>query len=435
MALMRRKKVDLSGVGNVVLDEADEMLDMGFSESINAIFEALPAERHTLLFSATMPKGIAAIAKQYMYEPKEIVIGRKNEGNQNIRDIYYMVRAQDKYVALKRIVDYYPNIYGIVFCRTRKETQEIADKLIRDGYNADALHGELSQSQRDYVMQKFRIRHLQLLVATDVAARGLDVDDLTHVINYGLPDDVESYTHRRGRTGRAGKTGISICICHVREKRKIRDIESVINKKFEAGKVPTGKEVCTKQLFNFMDEIERVKVDEEEIADLMPQIFRKLDWLDKEDIIKRIVSLEFNRMIEYYKNNGDIKVLSDEPKSKKVKTEVPAKKAKAKKETDSNNGYTHLRINLGGIDGLGQDSLIKLVYQQVGGGIRMRRIEVKKLYSTFDVQNAEVERIINSFRVLQVGNRKVSVEAVPSGQKRKGRRFEHSKGKGRKKKY
>ena len=430
--LMRRKKVDLSGVSNVVLDEADEMLDMGFTDSINAIFDALPAERHTLLFSATMPKGIASIAKQYMHAPKEIVIGRKNEGNQNIRDIYYMVRAQDKYLALKRIVDYYPNIYGIVFCRTRKETQEIADKLIRDGYNADALHGELSQSQRDYVMQKFRIRHLQLLVATDVAARGLDVDDLTHVINYGLPDDVESYTHRRGRTGRAGKTGISICICHVREKRKIRDIESVINKRFEAGKVPTGKEVCTKQLFNFMDEIERVKVDEEEIANLMPQIFRKLDWLDKEDIIKRIVSLEFNRMIEYYKNNGDIQALDDEPKTRKAKNETPKK---AKKETENNNGYTHLRLNLGGIDGLGPDSLIKLVYQQVGGGIRMRHIEVKKLYSTFDVLNAEAERVISGFRVLHVGNRKVSVEAITGNPKRKSRRAEYPKGKGRKKKY
>ena len=433
--LMNRKTVNLSAIRNVILDEADEMLNMGFSESIDAILAEVPTTRNMLLFSATMPQGIASITQKYMNHPKEIVIGRKNEGNKNIRDIYYMVRAQDKYLALKRIADFYPNIYGIIFCRTRKETQEIADKLIQDGYNADSLHGELSQAQRDYVMQKFRIKNLQLLVATDVAARGLDVDDLTHVINYGLPDEVESYTHRCGRTGRAGKTGISISICHVKEKRKIKEIEKVINKQFEKGEMPTGKEICAKQLFNLVDQIEKVKVNEEEIAELMPQIYRKLEWLDKEDIIKRMVSLEFNRMIEYYKNNGDIKVLSDEPKSKKVKTEVPAKKAKAKKETDSNNGYTHLRINLGGIDGLGQDSLIKLVYQQVGGGIRMRRIEVKKLYSTFDVQNAEVERIINSFRVLQVGNRKVSVEAVPSGQKRKGRRFEHSKGRGRKKKY
>ena len=253
-----------------------------------------------------MPKEIASITKKYMKDPKEIVIGRKNEGNKNIRDIYYMVRAQDKYLALKRLADYYPNIYGIIFCRTRKETQEIADKLIQDGYNADSLHGELSQAQRDYVMQKFRIKNIQLLVATDVAARGLDVDDLTHVINYGLPDEVESYTHRRGRTGRAGKTGIAISICHVREKGKIREIERIINKKFDRGEMPTGEQICEKQLFNLVDQIEKVKVNEEEIASLMPSIYRKLEWLDKEDIIKRVVSLEFNRMIDYYKDNDDI---------------------------------------------------------------------------------------------------------------------------------
>ena len=246
-----------------------------------------------------------------MKDPKEIVIGRKNEGNKNIRDIYYMVRAQDKYLALKRLADYYPNIYGIIFCRTRKETQEIADKLIQDGYNADSLHGELSQAQRDYVMQKFRIKNIQLLVATDVAARGLDVDDLTHVINYGLPDEVESYTHRRGRTGRAGKTGIAISICHVREKGKIREIERIINKKFDKGEMPTGEQICEKQLFNLVDQIEKVKVNEEEIASLMPSIYRKLEWLDKEDIIKRVVSLEFNRMIDYYKDNDDIEVVDE----------------------------------------------------------------------------------------------------------------------------
>ena len=236
--LMNRKTVDLSHIRNVIMDEADEMLNMGFTDSINAILAEVPVSRNMLLFSATMPQGIAAITKQYMNHPKEIVIGNKNEGNKNIRDIYFMVRAQDKYLALKRIADFYPNIYAIIFCRTRKETQEIADKLIQDGYNADSLHGELSQAQRDYVMQKFRIKNLQLLVATDVAARGLDVDDLTHVINYGLPDDIESYTHRRGRTGRAGKTGISISICHVREKGKIKEIERVINKKFEKGEMP-----------------------------------------------------------------------------------------------------------------------------------------------------------------------------------------------------
>lgn len=216
-----------------------------------------------------------------MHNPKEIVIGNKNEGNKNIRHVAYIVHARDKYLALKRIADYYPNIYGIIFCRTRKETQEIADKLIQDGYNADSLHGELSQAQRDYVMQKFRVKNIQLLVATDVAARGLDVDDLTHVINYGLPDEVESYTHRSGRTGRAGKTGISIAICHIKEKGRIRDIERIINKKFDKGEMPSGQAICEKQLLNLVDQIEKVKVNEEEISPLMPAIYRKLNGWKK----------------------------------------------------------------------------------------------------------------------------------------------------------
>ncbi|GHT32818.1 hypothetical protein AGMMS49574_17210 [Bacteroidia bacterium] len=310
--LMNRRTVDLSLVRNVILDEADEMLNMGFSDSINAILAEVPPSRNMLLFSATMPQGIASITRKYMKQPKEIVIGRKNEGNNNIRHIYYMVRAQDKYLALKRIADFYPNIYGIIFCRTRRETQEVAEKLIHDGYNADSLHGELSQAQRDSVMQKFRIKNIQLLVATDVAARGLDVDDLTHVINYGLPDDVESYTHRSGRTGRAGKTGISISLCHVKEKGKIREIERTLNKKFEKAEIPDGKAICEKQIFNLIDKVEKVKVDEDEIAALMPPIFRKLEWLDKEDIIKRMVSLEFNRMIDYYKEAGKIQTVNEE---------------------------------------------------------------------------------------------------------------------------
>ncbi|GHV53120.1 hypothetical protein FACS1894181_16750 [Bacteroidia bacterium] len=316
--LMKRKTVNLSLVKNVILDEADEMLNMGFSDDINEILGAVPETRNMLLFSATMPQGIAAITKKYMRSPKEIIIGRKNEGNNNIRHIYYMVRAQDKYLALKRIADYYPNIYGIIFCRTRKETQEIADKLMHDGYNADSLHGDLSQAQRDLVMHKFRIRNLQLLVATDVAARGLDVDDLTHVINYSFPDEVESYTHRSGRTGRAGKTGISISLCHVREKNKIRDIEQTLAKKLEKADIPEGKAICEKQIFSLVDKIEKVKVDEEEIVQLMPSIFRKLEWLDKEDIIKRMVSLEFNRMINYYKDAGQIHTITeDEPRKRK----------------------------------------------------------------------------------------------------------------------
>ncbi|MDD2256201.1 MAG: DEAD/DEAH box helicase, partial [Bacteroidales bacterium] len=263
--LMNRRCVDLSKVANVVMDEADEMLNMGFTESIDAILAAVPSERNTLLFSATMPSEIARITKKYMKKAKEITIGNKNESTANVKHEYYMVNAKDKYLTLKRIADFYPNIYGIVFCRTKIETQDIADKLIKDGYNADSLHGDLSQQQRDYVMNKFRVRNLQLLVATDVAARGLDVSDLTHVINFSLPDDPESYTHRSGRTGRAGKTGISISIAHVKEKGKIKQIERTINKTFEVAKIPTGKAICEKQVFHFVDRIEKVKVDESEI--------------------------------------------------------------------------------------------------------------------------------------------------------------------------
>ena len=275
--LIERKTVSLTTIQNVVMDEADEMLNMGFTDSINAILADVPQERNTLLFSATMSPEIARISKKYLRDAKEITIGRKNESTSNVKHVVFTVHAKDKYAALKRIVDYYPQIYGIIFCRTRKETQEIADKLMQEGYNADSLHGELSQAQRDTVMQKFRIRNLQLLVATDVAARGLDVDDLTHVINYGLPDDTESYTHRSGRTGRAGKTGTSIAIINLREKGKMREIERIIGKKFIQGEMPTGKQICEKQLLKVIDELEKVKVNEDEICDFMPDIYRKLD--------------------------------------------------------------------------------------------------------------------------------------------------------------
>ena len=297
--LMERKVAHLETIRDVVMDEADEMLNMGFTDSINAILENVPQDRNTLMFSATMSPEISRIAKSYLHDPKEITIGTKNEGSKNVNHVAYIVHAKDKYLALKRIVDFYPQIYGIIFCRTRKETQEIADKLIQDGYNADSLHGELSQAQRDLVMQKFRQRHLQLLVATDVAARGLDVNDLTHVINYGLPDDTESYTHRSGRTGRAGKTGISIAIINLREKGRMRDIEHIIKKKFEVSVLPSGKEICEQQLIKVIDDIEKVKVDEEEIATFLPGIYRKLDWLDKEDLIKRVVSVQsFSRLLQ-----------------------------------------------------------------------------------------------------------------------------------------
>ncbi|MDR3252794.1 MAG: DEAD/DEAH box helicase, partial [Tannerella sp.] len=329
--LMNRRVADLSTVRNVILDEADEMLSMGFEESIIAILAAVPQERNMLLFSATMPREIEKITTKYMRTPVKVVIGRKNQGNENIRHIYVTVHAKDKYLALKRIADYYPNIYGIIFCRTRRETQEIADSLIHDGYNADALHGELTQQARDFVMQKFRHRNLQLLVATDVAARGLDVDDLTHVIHYGLPDEAEAYTHRSGRTARAGKTGISLSICHTKEKGRLRKIMETISGKFEQGQVPDNKTICEKQLFNFVDKIEKVEVNEAEIAEIMPSIYRKLEWLEKEDVIKRIISLEFNRLIDYYRNAPSIEPV-DESRPYREKSREDKKVGKSREK-------------------------------------------------------------------------------------------------------
>ena len=415
--LMNRKTVDLSLVKNVIMDEADEMLNMGFSDSIDAILAEVPVNRNMLLFSATMPQGIASITRKYMKNPREIVIGNKNEGNKNIRDIYYMVQARDKYLALKRIADFYPNIYGIVFCRTRKETQEIADKLIQDGYSADSLHGELSQAQRDYVMQKFRVKNIQLLVATDVAARGLDVDDLTHVINYGLPDEVESYTHRRGRTGRAGKTGISIAICHVKEKGKIREIERIINKKFDKGEMPTGHAICEKQLFNLVDQIEKVKVNEEEIATLMPQIFRKLEWLDKEDIIKRVVSMEFNRMIDYYKDADEIQLVEEYGKRERGERGD-------RRESNSEAGYTRFFLNFGKTDGLYASQLIELVNKCVKGRVNIGRIDLRDNFSFFEVEESESKRVMESMNGFEVDGRRISVEPA------QGRGEGDSKGRG-----
>ncbi|MBO4955177.1 MAG: DEAD/DEAH box helicase, partial [Muribaculaceae bacterium] len=311
--LIKRGVVKLDDVHTVVLDEADEMLNMGFLDSIDDILAHVPQERKMLMFSATMPDEIARIAKKYMTDPVEFVVGNRNEGADNVRHIYYMVNARDKYLALKRIADDNPNIYGIIFCRTRRDTQEIADKLIADGYNADALHGDLSQQQRDIVMRKFRDRVITLLVATDVAARGLDVDDLTHVINYGLPDDTAVYTHRSGRTGRAGKNGTSIAIIHSREKGKLREIEKKIGKTFERRDVPTPQHIIEKQLYNLADRIERVKVDDAEIDKYLPGVSRKLGWLSTDDLLKRILSLEFNRLLDYYRDAPQIDFIDEKP--------------------------------------------------------------------------------------------------------------------------
>lgn len=411
--LMNRGTVQLNNVKYVALDEADEMLNMGFTESLNAILAEVPKERQTLLFSATMPAEISKISKNYMNNPKEITVGSKNEGSKNVKHVYYTVHAKDKYQALKRIADFYPNIYGIIFCRTRKETQEIADMLIQDGYNADSLHGELSQAQRDYVMQKFRVKNIQLLVATDVAARGLDVDNLTHVINYGFPDDIETYTHRSGRTGRAGKSGTSIAIIHIKERHKLRDIERIIQKKFELAHMPTGYQICEKQLMNLVDKIEKVEVDEAEIAGYLPAVFKKLDWLSKEDLVKRMVSLEFNRLINYYRNAGDIDVPDERSgREDRRKGERTERGERSNGDRQAEAGFTRLFISVGKNDGLYPNQLIDLINSNVGGRVQIGKIDLMKAFSFFEVESGEARNVIKGLSQTDWYGRKINVEVA-----------------------
>ena len=398
--LKNRGYARLEQVTNIVLDEADEMLNMGFSDSINEIFEALPDYHSTLMFSATMSREVERVAKKYLQDYETIVVGSRNEGAENVNHIYYMVQAKDKYLALKRIVDYNPKIFGIIFCRTKLETQEIADKLIRDGYNAEALHGDLSQQQRDLTMQKFRQHTVQLLVATDVAARGLDVDDLTHVINFGLPDDIENYTHRSGRTGRAGKKGTSISIVHLKEKHKIRNIEKEIGKKFVEQDIPSSEEICKKQLYKVMDQIVKTDIDDEEIAPFMQDINRYFEYIDKEEIIKKIVSMEFGKFLAYY---------ADAPEIEKV--EVGTKKGKGgnawktdggeKWQTDrqklqnkAEKGYKRLFINLGKRDGFFPGVLMQTLNRYVGGRQAVGHIDLLDTISYFEVPEKDARKVM-----------------------------------------
>ncbi len=391
--LINRKVVNLSDVHTVVLDEADEMLNMGFLDSINDILANVPEKRKMLMFSATMPPEIARIAKKYMHDPVEFVIGNRNEGAANVRHIYYMVNARDKYLALKRIADNSPNIYAIIFCRTRRDTQEIADKLIADGYNADALHGDLSQQQRDIVMRKFRDRVIRLLVATDVAARGLDVDDLTHVINYGLPDDSAVYTHRSGRTGRAGKTGVSVAIIHSREKGKLREIEKKIGKTFERKEVPTPEHIIEKQLYNLADRIERVKVDEQEIGKYLPGVLRKLEWLSGEDLLKRVLSLEFKRLLDYYRDAPAIDFIDEKPRKERKEREPRTNKDKDRRTAEK--GMARIYINAGKSDGFYAGNLIEMLNHSINGKrIDVGRIDLLPAYSLFDVPAADARRVV-----------------------------------------
>ncbi len=398
--LINRGVVKLNDVHTVILDEADEMLNMGFVDSINEILEHVPADRKTLMFSATMPKEVAKIANQYMKNPEEIVIGNRNEGAENVRHIYYMVNARDKYLALKRVVDNSPNIYAIIFCRTRRDTQEIADKLISDGYNAEALHGDLSQAQRDLVMKKFRDRVLPILVATDVAARGLDVDDLTHVINYGLPEDVSVYTHRSGRTGRAGKAGVSVAIIHSREKGRLREIERIIGKKFEHKDVPTPEHIIEKQLYNLADRLEKVEVPEDEIDKYFRGVSRKLSWLSTDDLLKRVLSLEFNRLLAYYKDAPKIDFIDEKPaRDEKGKKAKKYDRDGDKDRRTAEHGMARIYVNVGKGDGFFAGNLIEMLNKNVPGKrVDVGRIDLLPGYTLFDVPEADAKRTVNGLK-------------------------------------
>ena len=431
--LIKRKKLKVNEIRWLVLDEADEMLSMGFKDDLNAILENSPKEKQTLLFSATMPNEIVAIANKYMTNPFEISIGKKNTGAENVEHHFYVIQAKDRYLALKRVADINPNIYGIIFCRTRMETKEVADKFMQDGYNADALHGDLSQAQRDHVMARFRGKHIQMLVATDVAARGLDVNDLTHVINYNLPDDPEIYIHRSGRTGRAGKKGISVTLVHLREKSKIRQVEKIVNKPFIQKKVPTGKEICERQLFSLIDKMEKIEVNEAQISEFMPVIYKKLVWLDREELIKHFVSVEFNRFLDYYKNAPDINI--DESKHSEKDSE-PRERSRRKRGRDQNGnhversnrgerkgqqersdkkrgGYDFSRffLNLGKKNGISKRSIIDLINQNMPNkSVEIGSIEVLKSFSFFEIDKRYEKDALKAFKNANYRGQRISID-------------------------
>ncbi|HDZ40772.1 MAG TPA: DEAD/DEAH box helicase [Bacteroidetes bacterium] len=417
--LIRRNILKVNRISWLILDEADEMLNMGFKEDLNAILETTPSEKQTLLFSATMPADVRRIAENYMKQPLEITAGKKNTGADNVEHHYYVVKASDRYAALKRIADINPMIYGIVFCRTRNETKDVADKLIQDGYNADALHGELSQAQRDHVMQRFRKRTLQLLIATDVAARGIDVNELTHIINYNLPDDPEVYLHRSGRTGRAGKSGISITISHSREGRRIRELENLIGKKFLHKMIPGGREICKKRLFNLIDKVENVEVDESKIESFMPAIYKKLEWLGREELIKHFVSVEFNRFLEYYKNAPNLNI-------------VPDKTASEKRKRNGNTDYANIYINIGSKKGMNPSNLIGLINEAMGKrDIPIGKIDVQRNFSFFEIDRTYDQKLLEVFDRAVYEDQAVVVE-IKNGQVKSssGKRKTHTNGNG-----
>jgi len=421
--IIGRNAIDFSDVKYVVLDEADEMLNMGFQEDINNILSETPGTKKTWLFSATMPKEVRRIAQNYMSNPFELTVGTKNTGNANIEHHYYLIKAKDKYAAFKRIVDFYPEIFGIVFCRTKIETQEIAEALVRDGYNADSLHGDLSQQQRDKVMKRYRDRSLQLLIATDVAARGIDVNDVTHVINFSLPDEVENYTHRSGRTARAGKTGISLSLVNIKEQSKIRHIEKIIGKSFEKKEVPQGDEVCAKQLLAIVDKIHNVTIDEERIEPFLPSIMETMGDLSKEDIIKRFASLEFNRFLDYYKDAPDLNLDARES-ARGERGERDDRRGRA-----GSKGFTRLFMNLGSVDEFSRGDMLGFICNTAKiSGKSIGKIDLKGVFTFFEVEDAEVTKVFEGFNDIDFNGRQVRIEV--SGDRAEGSRSGGGRGRG-----
>ncbi|MBS3993183.1 MAG: DEAD/DEAH box helicase [Bacteroidetes bacterium] len=423
--LIKRKQIDLSQIKWLVLDEADEMLNMGFKDELDRILEETPSEKQTMLFSATFPQEVHNIAKNYMHKPIEVSAGKVNLGADSVEHHYYVVAEKNRYAALKRIADLNPDIYAIIFCRTKIETQNIADALIADGYNADSLHGDLSQNQRDLVMQKFRNKTLQILVATDVAARGLDVNDLTHVINYKLPDQPEVYTHRSGRTGRAGKTGNSVSIINGKEGRKVQEIQRIIGKKFIQKLIPDGKEICEKQLFKLIDKVKTVEVNEEQIADYLTVIYEKLGSLDRDELIKKFVSIEFNSFLSYYEDAEDLNI-SVSSKSKDGRDG-------SKGDKYSSENFTRYFINLGRKDQINPARLIGVINEQnITKNLEIGHIDILDSFSFFEADKAFTDETLQKLNGVLFNGRRISVEITTTPKKgrndRSGRRKGNERG-------
>ncbi|GAA4279216.1 DEAD/DEAH box helicase [Aquimarina mytili] len=403
--MINRKMVDITNIGYCVLDEADEMLNMGFYEDINAILSHTPEDKNTWLFSATMPKEVATIAKRFMQKPVEITVGHKNTGSKNVSHEYYVVNSRDRYAALKRLADANPDIFSVVFCRTKRDTQKVAENLIGDGYNAAALHGDLSQNQRDLVMKSFRNRQIQMLVATDVAARGIDVDDVTHVINYQLPDEIETYTHRSGRTGRAGKSGVSMVIVSKSEIRKIKSVERIIKKSFEKKEIPSGEEICQVQLFHLASDIGKAEINHE-IDSYLPSINEVLEDFSKEELIKKFFSVEFSRFHNYYKNARDLNAAAGDSGRE-----------------SSNDGSTRYFINVGEKDGFDWMTLKDFLKEvlELGSDV-LSRVDVKESFSFFNTASEYQERVLSIFEDFRMEGRKVNVEISKDSGRNRGRR-------------